>query len=153
MICATLTQPILHIAIFATAESEIEYRMCVSPLPIPLTLAAHPLKLDELLQHAPTRICPRLPVSNVILDLASTNDELHVLQSAVLERLATSLMKRGNQTWHMSTTGSPHAATCQSCKPSAMKAIQPVVLGATSTAPPDPIVFDPDPLFARLRDS
>ncbi|KAH8989506.1 hypothetical protein EDB86DRAFT_3080949 [Lactarius hatsudake] len=50
--------------------------------------------------------------------------------------------RRGGQTWH--TSISFHASTSQ---PSALKAIQLVVLGAITTAPSDPNIFDSDPLF------
>ncbi|KAH9166415.1 hypothetical protein EDB89DRAFT_2075897 [Lactarius sanguifluus] len=61
---------------------------------------------------------------------------------AVLERLVTSFLRRGGQTWHTST--SFHASTSQS---SPLKAIQLVVLGAITTVPSDPTIFDSDPLF------
>ncbi|KAH9165368.1 hypothetical protein EDB89DRAFT_1911473 [Lactarius sanguifluus] len=92
------------IAIFATAESEIKYRM--SPAPT---------SKKWMKEWA--------------------------FQSAVLERLATSLIRQ----WQP-----PHASTCQRCQPSALKAIQPVVLGAITTAPSHPIIFDSDPLFVVL---
>ncbi|KAH9057289.1 PCI-domain-containing protein [Lactarius vividus] len=136
---------LLLIVTSASAEPAIKYRI-----------------LTNFFNTLPRQSALRLPVYNALLDLASTNDELHVLQvsrtdveqwikeweitpsekSAFLERLVEIFSKAGQR----ATAYHYKLAHVRSLDP-ASQATQLVALDAIATALSDPTIFDYDPLF------
>ncbi|KAH9053287.1 PCI-domain-containing protein [Lactarius vividus] len=120
------------------------------------------INLTNFFNTLPRQSALRLPVYNALLDLASTNDELHVLQvsrtdveqwikeweitpsekSAFLERLVEIFSKAGQR----ATAYHYKLAHVRSLDP-ASQATQLVALDAIATALSDPTIFDYDPLF------
>jgi translation initiation factor 3 subunit M len=136
---------LLPIVTSATTESAIKYRV-----------------LTNLFNTLPRQSALRLPVYNALLDLASTNDEVHVLQvsrtdveqwlkdweitpsekSAFLERLVDVFSKAGQR----ETAYHYKLAHVRSLDP-ASQATQLVALDAIAIALSNPSIFDFDPLY------
>ncbi|KAH8989688.1 PCI-domain-containing protein [Lactarius akahatsu] len=136
---------LLPIVTSASAEPAIKYRI-----------------LTNFFNTLPRQSALRLPVYNALLDLASSNDELHVLQvsrtdveqwikeweitpsekSTFLERLVEVFSKAGQRV----TAYHYKLAHLRSLDP-ASQATQLVALDAIATALSDPTIFDFDPLF------
>ncbi|KAH8988769.1 PCI-domain-containing protein [Lactarius hatsudake] len=136
---------LLPIVASASAEPAIKYRI-----------------LTNFFNTLPRQSALRLPVYNALLDLASANDELHVLQvsrtdieqwikeweitpsekSTFLERLVEVFSKAGQRV----TAYHYKLSHLRSLDP-ASHATQLVALDAIATALSDPTIFDFDPLF------
>ncbi|KAH9168178.1 PCI-domain-containing protein [Lactarius sanguifluus] len=136
---------LLPIVTSASTEPAIKYRI-----------------LTNFFNTLPRQSALRLPVYNALLDLASTHDELHVLQvsrtdveqwikeweitpsekSTFLERLVEVFSKAGQRV----TAYHYKLAHLRSLDP-ASQATQLVALDAIATALSDPTIFDFDPLF------